>query len=127
METFLGHFHLKWKRESKVDGLFIFSAFPSQQIFSISKILSNNGIDDTVSFKSLGPNELRKILSYHLPNHPPVKPRDLYSSGPYPKKARDQINNRHISRKKAQNNQIAIITIERFPNINRLTIKMSMA
>ena len=130
METFLNHFHLGWKHESNVDGLIIFSAFPSQQNFStveLFKILSSNGLDDTVSIKSLGPNEFGEILSDYLLNLSPVKPGDHYSSGRVPKKARDQIYNRHISHKKAQNNQIAIKTIEPFPNINRLTIKMSMA
>ena len=92
METFLNHFHLRWKHESNVDKLIIFSAFPSQQnssIVELSKILSNNGLDDTVNIKSMGPDELRKVLSDHLLNQSPVKPRDLYSSGQVPKKARD--------------------------------------
>ena len=65
METFLYHFHLEWKHESNVDGLFIFSAFPFQQnslIVQLAKILSNNGLDGTVSIKILAPNELRKVF-----------------------------------------------------------------
>ena len=130
MEIFLNHFHLGWKHERNVDGLIIFSAFPFRQnssIVELSKILSNNGLDDTLSNKSLGPNEIRKVLSEYLLNLSPVKPRDHYSSGRVPKKARDQIYNRYISHKNARNNQIAIKTIDLFPNINRLTIKMSMA
>ena len=84
METILNRFHLGWKHESNVDGLMIFSAFPSQQnssIAEVSKILSNKGLDDAVSVESLGPNELRKLLSDYLLNLSPVKPRDHYSSG----------------------------------------------
>ena len=71
VETFLNHFHLGWKHENNVDGLIIFSAFPSQQSSPIefSKILSNIRLDDTVSTKSLGPDELRKVFSDHFPNH----------------------------------------------------------
>ena len=107
-----------------------FSPFSSRWIslvVELSEKLSFIGLDDFVSIKSLGLIELRKTLSNQLPYHSPVKPRDLYSSGRYPKKARDHFYNRHFSYKKAQNIQIAINAIEIFPKINRLTIKMSTA